>query len=99
MSKAINRRKFLTDTSLSAAGIIAGSSLVNSPAGRESSITSYELMKEVLKYRKIDAHCHPDPDLGRQIDTANRLGISKMQISQPSDDADFKPEYFIYHSY
>jgi predicted TIM-barrel fold metal-dependent hydrolase len=40
-------------------------------------------MKDVMKYRKIDAHCHPDPDLEKQLEIADRLGIGKLQISMP----------------
>jgi hypothetical protein len=94
MSKTINRRKFLTHTSFSAAGLIMGSNLVGYTSQKESGIASYDIMKEVTKYGKIDAHAHPETDLGRQIDSANRLGISKLQISKPSDKADFKPEDF-----
>ena len=94
MSKTINRRKFLTHTSLSAAGIILGSNLVGYTSQKETGIASYDIMKEVMKYRKIDAHAHPETDLGRQIDSANRLGIRKLQISKPGDKEDFKPEDF-----
>ena len=94
MPKTINRRKFFKDTSLSAAGIMLGSSLAGCTTDREPVLSSYDIMKDVLKYRKIDAHCHPDTDLGRQIDTADRLGITKMQISRPGSKPDFKPEDF-----
>jgi uncharacterized protein len=94
MSGTINRRKFLTGTTLSAAGIILGNKLVGGTSDKESGITSYDAMKEVMKYRKIDAHAHPETDLGRQIDSANRLGISKLQISKPSNKEDLRPEDF-----
>ena len=45
--------------------------------------SSYDIMKDVMKYRKIDAHCHPQDDLVKQLEIADRLGISKMQISSP----------------
>jgi len=83
MKKTINRRKFLTDTSISTAGIILGSNLIGRTSGKESVFSSYDLMKDVMKYRKIDAHCHPDPDLAKQIEIADRLGIEKLQISMP----------------
>jgi uncharacterized protein len=94
MSKTINRRKFLEDTSLSAAGIILAGNGLGFTAKTESGIASYDIMKEVLKYRKIDAHAHPENDLGRQIDSADRLGIAKLQISKPGDKKDFRPEDF-----
>ena len=83
MSKTINRRRFLSDTPLSAAGIMLGSNLVGCTSKGESDNSSYDIMKDVMKYRKFDAHCHPESDLSRQIDTADRLGIEKMQISKP----------------
>jgi uncharacterized protein len=92
MSQAINRRKFCTDTALSATGIVLGSNLTGFSSAGASGISSYDIMKDVLKYRKIDAHCHPDSDLGKQIDIANRLGIGKMQISNPAIRDDVKPE-------
>jgi predicted TIM-barrel fold metal-dependent hydrolase len=94
MSKTINRRKFLTDTTLSSAGILLGTQLVAGTSEKGSGIVPYDIMKEVLKYRKIDAHAHPETDLGRQIDSANRLGIGKLQISKPSNKEDLKPEDF-----
>ncbi len=94
MSETINRRKFFTRTSLSAAGLILGSNLAGCTSEQESGIASYDIMKEVAKYRKIDAHAHPETDLGRQIDSADRLGIEKLQISKPGIKEDFKPEEF-----
>ena len=83
MSMTINLRKFLTDTSISVAGIILGSNLVGCKSEKGSVVSSYDIMKDVMKYHKIDAHCHPESDLGRQIDIADRLGIGKLQISNP----------------
>jgi len=92
MSTRFNRRRFLTDTSRSAAGIVLGSSLLGSSDKMESTISSYDLMKDVMKYRKIDGHSHPEANLERQIEIADRLGIVKLQISDPSNKEDFKPE-------
>lgn len=92
MSKTINRRKFLANTTLSAAGIMLGSNLAGCTSKKEPGIAYYDIMKDVMQYRKIDAHAHPDTDLGRQIDTANRLGIERLQISKPSSEADYKPD-------
>ena len=94
MSKTINRRKFLSGTTLSAAGIMLGTNLAGSTLEKRSGIASYDIMKEVMKFPKIDAHAHPETDLGRQIDSANRLGIGKLQISKPSNKEDLKPEEF-----
>jgi predicted TIM-barrel fold metal-dependent hydrolase len=94
MPTTINRRKFLTGTTLSAAGIMMGSKLVGCTPEKGSGIACYDIMKETLNYRKIDAHAHPETNLGRQIDSANRLGIGKLQISKPSNKEDLKPEEF-----
>jgi uncharacterized protein len=97
MSKTINRRKFLKDSSLTASGLIIGSNLLSCASGKEpvaSSASSYDLMKEVMKYRKIDGHAHPDVNLERQIRFADSLGIQWLQISRPSSKEDLKPEEF-----
>ena len=85
MSEKINRRKFLSDTSLSAAGIMIGSALNGCAVKIEKEASSYDIMKEVMKYRKIDAHAHvmTVKDIDRQISFADRLGIEKLQISRP----------------
>ena len=83
MVKKINRRRFLTNTSLSATGILLGSKLVGCSSQNDQGISSYDLMKDVMNYRKLDGHCHPEDDLGWQIDIADRLGIGTMQISMP----------------
>lgn len=83
MSKPINRRKFFTDTSLSAAGILLGNTLTGAASEIEPTVSSFGVMNEVMKYRKFDAHCHPDADLAQQVDMADRFGISWMQISLP----------------
>jgi predicted TIM-barrel fold metal-dependent hydrolase len=79
----LNRRKFITGTSFSAAGIILGSTVTGCSSGKEVGKASYDIMKDVLKYRKIDAHQHPSDDLAKQVEIADRLGIERMQISEP----------------
>ncbi len=83
MSKAINRRKFLSETSLSAAGIMLAGNFSRGEGSMKPALSSYDVMKDVMKYRKIDAHCHPEGDLEKQLEIADRLGIEKMQISMP----------------
>ena len=84
MSTPINRRKFIADTSFSAFGIVMGGNITGISSGNNNKpVSSYDLMKDVMKYRKIDAHCHPEQDLARQIEMADRLGIEKIQISNP----------------
>jgi len=83
MLKKINRRSFLAGTSLSATGILLGSNLVGCSSHNDQGLSPYDLMKDVMNYRKLDSHCHPETDLGRQIDIADRLGIGTLQISNP----------------
>lgn len=83
MTNKINRRKFFAATSFSAAGIMLGSNIAMAASTPEASVTSYDIMKDVMKYRKIDAHCHPETDLRGQMDIADRLGIRWLQISNP----------------
>jgi len=79
----INRRKFIENTSLTAAGMVLGSSMAGCARSKSEDIVSFDIMKEVLKYRKFDAHVHPADDLDKQLEIADRLGIEKMQISNP----------------
>jgi uncharacterized protein len=93
MSEKINRRKFLTSTSLSAAGIMIGSKLVGCTSEKKPDISSYDLMKDASKYRKIDAHAHllGSKDLEKNLDFAARLGIGKISISRPITSGEGTP--------
>ena len=79
-----------------------GSNLAGGTSREESGISSYNLMQEVMKYRKIDAHDHvglsgarSGPDaLQRQIDIADRLGIERLCISRPVTEEKGTPEEF-----
>jgi predicted TIM-barrel fold metal-dependent hydrolase len=82
---ASNRRKFFRDTAFSAAGIILGSNLAEVSLKAYPESASYDIMKEVLKYRKIDAHEHVglSGTIEDQIDFADRLNIGKLVVSKP----------------
>lgn len=83
MPKKINRRTFFNRTALSVTSVALADTVTGGTHEREDEISAYDIMEDVMRYRKFDAHCHPESDLGRQIDLADRLGISKMQISRP----------------
>ena len=90
MTKKINRRTFFTNAGISAAGIMLGSNLIDCSSESKSGHSTYDIMKEVKKYRKIDSHTHVHlyhggPEV--QIDFADRLGIDKLVISRPIDKA------------
>ncbi|MFC2124869.1 amidohydrolase family protein [Bacteroidota bacterium] len=81
-----SRRKFLVNTGLSASGILLGSTLTTCSSERKSKPAEYDLMSEVHKYRKMDAHAHVgfgENDIDKQIEIADRLGIDKLVISRP----------------
>lgn len=46
-------------------------------------MASYDVMKDVMKYRKFDAHVHPADNTEKQLEIADRLGIVKLQVSNP----------------
>jgi uncharacterized protein len=88
MSKKINRRKFFRNTVISSAGILLSSKMMscNSEGEMKTSSSSsgpVNIMEEVMKYRKIDAHEHVGmgTTLEEQLDMADRLGIEKLEVS------------------
>ena len=59
----INRRRFVSNAATSAAGLLMGNSLMGFASKEQSLIPGTvipkeSLMKEVMKYRKIDSHAH-----------------------------------------
>lgn len=101
MFKSINRRKFVTGTAATAAGILLGKSLEGMPVQEKADIevapSSYDIMKDVFKYRKIDAHAHiyfTEDSPGTQLDQGERLGIEKQVISRYLSVFPGTPEQF-----
>jgi len=88
MAHSIGRRKFLADSALTAAGMVLGNAVTGCASNNETVTSDYDVMKEVMKYRKIDAHAHiyssADHTPEWHLDFADRLGIEKLQISRPS---------------
>lgn len=96
----MNRRKFFTRAAASASALAIGTYLPGfSQKPEKPQPLEGNVMKEVLKYRKIDSHAHvffteDSPDT--QIDFADRLGIEKLVISRPmAPGSAGKPEEFI----
>jgi predicted TIM-barrel fold metal-dependent hydrolase len=82
----VNRRKFISDTTRSAAGFMLGTGLTQPSVKRNGAKPAFsDLKKECMKYRKIDSHNHVwfRSDPAEVIDFADRLGIEKIVISQP----------------
>ncbi len=77
-----------------------GGNLIELSAKDYTASASYDIMTEVMKYRKIDAHEHVKIDgsnVEAQIDFADRLGIEKLAISRPISHGSAKeatPEAF-----
>ncbi len=103
MFKLINRRGFVAGTAATAAGILLGRNLDAMPVhekgpNEELSVPSgYDIMKDVFKYRKIDAHAHiyfTADSPGTQLDYGDRLGIEKQVISRYLSVFPGTPEQF-----
>lgn len=87
MSYILNRRKFVSTSAASAAGLVLGAGFSGSATDKQSSSSSYNVMKEAMKFRKIDSHIHlllsPGVTADLLLDFADRLGVEKMVISRP----------------
>jgi predicted TIM-barrel fold metal-dependent hydrolase len=105
MSDSINRRKFIAGSALSAAGLLMSEHAVglHKPDNQIASLSSarlpssYNLMKDVMKYRKIDSHVHAhlfDGGPEGNIAFADRLGIDKMFVSRPAYSGEGTPKEF-----
>jgi hypothetical protein len=84
----MNRRKFFRNTTYSVAGMIVGGNITKSDSKDRSASSSFNIMKEVMKFRKIDAHEHVGlgGTIESQIDFADRLNIEKLVISRPINE-------------
>jgi uncharacterized protein len=97
MSRKIDRRTFFERSATSSAGLLLSGMITGCSTERDNDISDYDVMSEVMKYRKIDAHEHVDlyeggPEV--QIDFADRLGIEKLVISRPVTTQTSTPEDF-----
>lgn len=99
----INRRKFINASTLSAAGMLLSGALPAEAAAaeKENSFakknTGYDPVKEILKYKKIDAHNHVhlfDGGPEGNIAFAEKFGITKMIISRPITSGEGTPKDF-----
>lgn len=96
MAENFTRRKFISGTAVSAAGLMLAPGLHNTRAGT-SERSAYDIMREVKKYRKIDSYATSnlsDESLRYQIDFADRFGIEKLFIGLPMTDIKNTPEEF-----
>lgn len=84
LSGNIKRRHFLKGTAASTASLMLGGTFKDM-AEERSSPSSFDIMREVRKYRKINAHehVHAVNDPSPLIDMADRLGMDKLVVSLP----------------
>jgi predicted TIM-barrel fold metal-dependent hydrolase len=101
MNDPTGRRKFVRNIAASASGMLLGNAIVHGaePAQyiQSDRAASFNLMKEVFRYRKLDAHVHvglsqSGPE--ENIEFAERLGIDKMFISKPITQGPATPVEF-----
>lgn len=107
MSDNINRRKFVGRSALSLAGLVVADQLLAASIADAdamsgpSAVRHYDLMKDVMKYRKIDSHVHSDLYDGppeNNIAFMDRLGIEKMFISRPITSGEGTPKDFRHYN-
>lgn len=113
----LTRRKFITGTALSAGGFAVSGSLLGlrkadllNSYPSEPIAANYNLMQEVMKYRKIDSHVHvnlasTDTEVQKKyaeslIDYSQRLKVERLVLSNPvtrliNSVPDGSPESFI----
>jgi hypothetical protein len=113
----LTRRKFIAGAALSATGFAVSGAFMDNQAAElagRSSIASpaadYNLMREVMKFRKIDSHVHvnlgsTDTEVQKKyaeslIDYSQRLKVEKLVLSNPvtrliNGIPDGSPESFI----
>jgi len=63
-----------------------GSALTTCTPEKKTKPSKYDIMADVHKYRKFDAHAHVglrEGDADKQIEIADRLGIEKLYVSRP----------------
>lgn len=90
MTFIINRRKFFRTTVFSSAGLFLSKGLEDFSLKERDTYKSYNIMSEVMKFRKINAHEHvylnSEPSI--LIDAADRLGMEKLIVSRPANIED-----------
>ena len=97
MAENVTRRKFLSGTAATAAGILVTPSLSPTVAKAPKSEAVFDLMKEVRKYRKIDSYATStltEENLRTQIDFADRFGIEKLFVALPMTNIKNTPDEF-----
>lgn len=93
----ITRRRFFANAALSTAGFALSYPVLSSAKDSQKEVANFNLMKKVMKYRKIDAYATSNlssENLAMQVDFADRLGIQKMFVAGPMTPIKATPEEF-----
>lgn len=91
----MDRRQFVTRTTAITLGALLGSSLSGFASERRGG--PYDLMKDVMRYRKIDSYATSNlspNSVAVQLDYADRLGIDHLFIAGPMLARQETPEEF-----
>src|SRR5690606_16881642 len=94
--KKMSRRGFVINSALSATGIMMASPYLGL-AAEEKDEDTYNLMREVMRYRKLDAYATSnlsDDNLKSQFEFADRLGIEKLFVGMPMSPIKATPAEF-----
>ncbi len=105
----MNRRNFVKNTAASFTGMMltagVGTGCTSTQSGVAGSAASaekrYDVMKEVLKYRKIDAHAHAHLGLdvtAKDFEFMNRFNIERSYVSNPLSAGPGDPAQFRRHN-
>ncbi len=104
----MNRRNFVKNTAASFTGMMltagagTGCATQSGIAGSASvSEKKYDVMKEALKYRKLDAHAHAHLGLdvtAKDFEFMNRFNIERSYVSNPLSAGPGNPEQFRRHN-
>ena len=97
LSNQITRRRFFVNTALSTTGLVLSFPTLSSGSDPQKEEANFNLMNEVMKYRKIDAYATSNlsaENLAMQIDFADRLGIQKLFVAGPMTPIKATPEEF-----
>lgn len=95
VTDSITRRDFTKGLMLSSAAfMLPGNSAAKE---RNSQDSDFDLMREVRKYRKIDAYATSNfssENIKYQLEFADRLGIEKLFMANPMTEIEATPEEF-----
>ena len=94
ITSKIGRREFLSHIGIGAVGTAVAGKLSGGISRTHAARARYDVMKEVMKYRKIDAHVHlyimSVSKPAEVIREADRLGIEKLAASIPITNSELE---------